>query len=243
MQRVKNSISDYEVQMAKMEQQFLTEEEARDLLAKVPIRPNVEQMVANLERTELETEIVIQNIGISISPNEGEGEKWKHILPEEVYTILEEKVTEIDDIQVSYVEMTLSVEGEEENVHSFVDKIENLERITHIQSYTYTTDEETEEVSANITIRSFYTEDFTPFIEEIEEFELDYEFNSTKIKSYLDATAKKEAEESTEGTSTEGTSGGTNTVTNSTIFSFSITPPEGPLTIYPSFVTVTNTSL
>jgi len=200
LQRLNHTLLTYEEQIAKSEKQTLTIAEAEGLLAKVPLRPDVEQMVADLERTEIETEIVIDSISIHVVPNEieTENQKWIHLLPEDLYMRFEGDIANLENLQVSYVEMTLSLQGTEENIHTFVDEMEQLDRIIHVQHYAYETQTDSEEVLGNLTIRAFYTEDFSPFIEETKEFDLDYEFDSTKIREYLEKAANIETEAATE---------------------------------------------
>lgn len=200
LQRINQTLITYEKQITQSEKQTLTVAETEALLARVPLRPDVEQMVADLERTEIETEIVIDSISIQVVPNEVETEnqKWTHVLPEDLYVKVEEEVSDLDHLQVSYVEMTLTLQGTEENIHTFVDQLEQLERIIHVQHYSYETQTDSEDVLGSLSIRAFYTEEFSPFMEETKGFELNYEFDSTKIRAYLEQATKTETATATE---------------------------------------------
>ncbi len=62
---------------------------------------------------------------------------WEQILPNETLDLLKEKMVNVSNLKVSYVEMVIDLNGEEEDVHTFVDRLENLKRIIHVQSYDY----------------------------------------------------------------------------------------------------------
>ncbi|ARK31600.1 hypothetical protein [Halalkalibacter krulwichiae] len=197
LQRITNSLQTYQQHLDNSEKQKLSDEEESKLLALIPLRPDIEQMVADLERTELDTDVVIERIDIEVSPLEApfdeetdaevdQNQSWRHLFSEELYASLEEEVTELEHINLAYVELVLSILGEEDDLHSFVDEIEQLDRIVHIQNYSYVVAEDSNHVEGVLTLRAFYSEDFSPFMEETKEFELDYQFDSAWIKSYLE---------------------------------------------------------
>ncbi|WP_100405001.1 hypothetical protein [Bacillus solitudinis] len=186
---VNNEITTLETTLASLVPDTLSEGEKQQLTESVSIKPEVEQMIAELEKTEIDAEVVIENISVSVLPNVNEQEKWRHIFSEELYEPLQEKVVEVEDLTVSYVEMVINVSGLIDNVHWFVREVENLQKTVHVQSYTFGLDSENRErANAILTLRTFYSSEFAPFIEYQEDFELDYEFDSGKIKRYVTET-------------------------------------------------------
>jgi Tfp pilus assembly protein PilO len=208
--RVEEDAFFYQQELNKLQPQKFTEEEQQQLVRRIPTRPNVEELIKDIERTELDTGIVIENIGFNISPNELNVEKeqqppsetpetdsnelvqhstitsWQHIFPSEIYELLKEKLAVVNDITLSFVEITIDVNGYVEDVKEFADKLENLTRIIYIQKYDYIINEEQDNrLEGIITIRAFYSEDFNQFIDEDREFKLDYEFSPDKIKEYI----------------------------------------------------------
>ena len=94
-------------------------------------------------------------------------------------------MVDVSDLKVSYVEMVIDLNGEEEDVHSFVDRLEDLKRIIHVQSYDYSINEERDNrLEGILTIRAFYSENFAQFINAESDFKLDYTFDPAKIKRY-----------------------------------------------------------
>ncbi|WP_088103712.1 hypothetical protein [Halalkalibacter urbisdiaboli] len=183
---IEQEVSALDSTLASLESESLSAVEKQRLLTSVPLKPNVEEIIADLERTEMATDIVIDDISISIEPNAYEEEKWRHILPEDLYERLQERMAKIEDLTVSYVELTINVNGLEDNIHWFVQELEHLERTIHVQNYTFGLESEKEDrANANITIRTFYSEDFVPFVENDDVFELDYEFDADLIKRYV----------------------------------------------------------
>ena len=93
----------------------------------------------------------------------------------------------MSDLNVSYVEMVIDLNGEVEDVNTFVNRLENLKRIIHVQSYDYSINEEkNNRLEGILTIRAFYSEDFAQFINAESDFKLDYTFDPTKIKRYIE---------------------------------------------------------
>ncbi|MFN7251639.1 MAG: hypothetical protein ACK4M9_12710 [Anaerobacillus sp.] len=186
-----------------LEVNILTPDEQKKLLSSIPIRPNVEQIIADLERTELETGAVIESLGFIITNSASEvnsteqqtvTDNWVTILPEAVHQIFTDKILPIKDISVSYVEIDVSINGEAAAVHSFVSELEKLERVVHVQSYNYSEENEEEEtrLTGSITFRVFFFEDFAEFITDDRSFQLDYEFDPSKIKRYIPSTESAE---------------------------------------------------
>ena len=101
--------------------------------------------------------------------------------------VLKEKFVDVSDLNVSYVEMVIDLNGEVEDVNTFVNQLENLKRIIHVQSYDYSINEEkNNRLEGILTIRAFYSEDFAKFINAESDFKLDYTFDPTKIKRYIE---------------------------------------------------------
>jgi Tfp pilus assembly protein PilO len=231
LKRIDQDILFYQQELTKLEPKKFTEEEKLLLEGSIPARPNVEEIIKDLEKAELETKIVIESIGVSIHPNElviGENQlpdvngggnetppdtgtpveetasdtstaqetelvqnqdfiAWEHILPSETLETVKEKLAEIRDITVSYVELAINVNGKVEDVNTFINELEQLKRVIHIQNYDYTINEEKENrLEGIITIRGFYSEDFADFITEESDFALDYEFAPDKLNRYLE---------------------------------------------------------
>ena len=173
-------------------------------------------MIKELEKTEIKTGAVIDNVAISIFPNEAvsqentdvqaaaEGQEnqetsaetaqqqiansWSHVLPEETIKLLneKEKLTQVNDLSVSYVELVIDVNGEVKNVEKFIQELESFKRITHVQGFDYTINEENGRLEGVLTIRAFYSKDFENVINEDGEFQLDYDFAPSKIKHYIE---------------------------------------------------------
>ncbi|MFV8828752.1 SPOR domain-containing protein [Alkalihalobacterium sp. APHAB7] len=211
LHRIQTDIAHYETQISKLTAQSLTPLQKKTLLDRVPMRPNVEQVIADLERTELDTGAVIDSVSISIHPseaqeNEGQDtQSWRNILDEDLYSLLETQVADVNGLHVSYIEMSISMNGKEEDVHSFIEEVEKLKRIIHVQSYDYSLDSETERVQASATLRAFYCEDFLEFIEDAVDFKLDYNFDPSKLNRYIEVSP--EISSGSEGLNETGTNG------------------------------------
>ena len=218
--RVQEDTSFYQQKLQQLKPQTFTDAEKLVLVGSIPNKPNVEEMIKDLEKTELETGVAIENMTISINPNGSEDEaaqqntqaaaetqgnqaieanseqatqsppeqgpsNWESILPKETLEVLKDAQVHLDDLHVSYVEMVINFNGEESDVHTFVGLLENLQRIIHIQNYDYSINEEKDNrLEGTLTIRAFYSEDFAKFIQGDSEFELDYQFDPSKLKRY-----------------------------------------------------------
>ncbi|WP_102274402.1 hypothetical protein [Cytobacillus massiliigabonensis] len=227
LNRINEDASFYEQAINKLESQVFTDEEKQQLLASIPVRPNVEELIKDIERTELETGAVIDSVTFNLNSgnpsglenrqnsemdaetpaeesqniNEEqvngtiqnlEGNDWDQLLPAELLAILKEKYPDLYNLDISYIEMMIDVNGEVEDVNRFVSGLENLKRTTHIQTYEYSINEEKENrLEGIVTIRAFYSQDFANFIDDDTKFELDYEFDPRKIKRYIDLEASK----------------------------------------------------
>ncbi|MEB1807661.1 MAG: SPOR domain-containing protein [Bacillaceae bacterium] len=214
LHRIQTDIAHYQTQISKLTVQSLTPLQKKTLLDRVPMRPNVEQVIADLERTELDTGAVIDSVSISIHPserseaqeNEGQDvQSWRNILDEDLYSLLETQVADVNALHVSSIELSISMNGKEADVHSFIEEVEKLKRIIHVQSYDYSLDSETERLQASATLRAFYCEDFLAFIEDVGDFKLDYNFDPNKLNRYIEVTP--EISSGSEGPNEMGTNG------------------------------------
>jgi len=223
LNKIEEDVSFYQQQLAALQPLKFTEEEKQLLVGSIPAKPNVEEIIRDLEKKEIETGIVIESAGFKLFPNEiieeqaqsqpeasepaGETppetteaqqenppptevpSSWEHIFPPELFELVKDKLTEVKDITVSYVEITIDLNGNVEDVNRFIDEIEHLQRIIHVQNYDYSINEEKDNRSEGIlTIRAFYSDDFVEFIKDETEFALDYEFSPEDINRYLDLT-------------------------------------------------------
>lgn len=223
LNRIEEDVSFYQQKLADLKPQNFTEEEKQLLVGSIPAQPNVEGIIRDLEKTEVETGIVIESAGFKLYPNEINIEQpqeqseasepaaetdsetieteqenspepegpssWEHIFPLEIFDLIKDKLTGITDITVSFVEITIDLNGNVEDVNQFIDQLEHLPRIIHVQSYDYSINEEQDNRAEGIlTIRAFYSDNFVEFVEDETEFALDYEFSPDNINRYLDLT-------------------------------------------------------
>lgn len=213
LNRINDDVSFYQSHLNELTPQTFTDQEKDLLIGKVPVTPNVEEVVKDLEKTEIKTGAVIDNVAISIHQNEvnqvgqpeantetqegnAEGEpatpqgpnRWSHILPEETLKLLEdkEKLKDVNDLTVSYAEFAIDVNGKIKDIEKFLQEIESFKRITHVQGFDYSINEENGRLEGILTIRAFYSKDFENLINEDGEFRLDYDFAPSKIKRYIE---------------------------------------------------------
>ena len=213
LNRINDDVSFYQNHLNELTPQTFTDQEKDLLIGKVPATPNVEEVVKDLEKTEIKTGAVIDNVAISIHQNEvnqvgqsevnpeaqegnADGEpatpqgpnRWSHILPEETLKLLEEKekLKDVNDLTISYVELAIDVNGKVKDIEQFLQEIESFKRITHVQGFDYTINEENGRLEGVLTIRAFYSKDFENVINEDGEFQLDYDFAPSKIKRYIE---------------------------------------------------------
>ena len=220
LNRINEDVSFYQERINQLSRQTFSDEEMELLVGSVPATPNVEDLIKELEKTEIETGAVIDNVSISLYQNESnvndgataENENnqaeteaqetalqtdpqqgvnsWPHIFPEETLNLLneKEKLVDINKLTVSYVELVIDINGKVRDIDKFVRELENFKRIIHVQEFDYTINEENGRLEGAITIRAFYSEDFEEFINEKGEFQLDYVFDPSKIKRYIEPT-------------------------------------------------------
>ncbi|NEY73050.1 hypothetical protein [Bacillus mesophilus] len=172
LSKVEVAVADYEKLLSQLQPQALTDEEKKTLLEAIPIRPNIEQMIADLEQMELGTGAFIESIGFSHSQdtantnaqtNTVDENQWMQLFPADVYTILEKEINEVKEVSISYLDVAINISGEEINLNQFINGLEELPRVIHIQNYSYVRDEE-DQLAAVITARVFYSEDFKELI-------------------------------------------------------------------------------
>ena len=70
LNRINDDVSFYQNHLNQLTEQTFTDEEKVLLVGSVPVSPNVEEMIKEFEKTEIKTGAVIDNIAISIIPNE-----------------------------------------------------------------------------------------------------------------------------------------------------------------------------
>ena len=70
LNRINDDVSFYQNHLNELTPQTFTDQEKDLLIGKVPATPNVEEVVKDLEKTEIKTGAVIDNVTISIHQNE-----------------------------------------------------------------------------------------------------------------------------------------------------------------------------
>ncbi|MED3623671.1 hypothetical protein [Neobacillus thermocopriae] len=203
LNRIKSDFSYYQQSIKSLQPNSFSDEEKELLIGSIPSKPYIEEIIKDLERTELENEVVIENISYNLNENrlsddEAVGkteeetrksgkENWENILSQDVMKKFKEQIEKVEDLPISFVELTIDVNGEAEKVNQFVSQLENLKRIIHVQSYEYKINKEKDNrLEGIVTIRAFYSEKLAEFIDEKMDFELDYEFDPQKVKRYVD---------------------------------------------------------
>ncbi|MDT8859515.1 hypothetical protein N0O92_04660 [Alkalihalobacillus sp. MEB130] len=154
----------------------------------VPPRAHVEQLIADLERIEHSANVTVSNLTISLLSNDVEEQSgiqesqieelnqsqlneldhkdyrmWEGIFSNDVITAMSSELEEIHHLTLSPVDVNVQFTGDEEAVTLFVEEVENMRRAVHIQNFTYTTNNS--QLTANVWIRAYYSEDFEEFIE------------------------------------------------------------------------------
>lgn len=185
LKRINADIAFYQQATNKLKPKKFTSRETSLLIGNIPSRPYVEGIINDLVRTETETGVVIENISSVIYPNgvsEGEDPSrgkgkiqpvqnknngnWENILPDGTLKKLKKQMTKIDNIHVSFVELVINVNGEVASMNNFVNQLEALNRVIHVQSYEYSVNKEQgSRLEAVVTIRAFYSKDFANLID------------------------------------------------------------------------------
>jgi len=178
LQRVEADTTSYEKVLQSLEPQSMTEAEKQELFQGIPGRPNLEQVIKDIEKTEGETGTSVSNISFLTESDEEtqaevttttdgtvEQNQWSTLFPESIYKLLEERVGEVKEFTVSYNEVQISLNGSDEDINEFVDKLEQLPRVFHIQNVTYSLNSENGNMDATISARVFYCEAFQQILE------------------------------------------------------------------------------
>ncbi|MGI8387497.1 hypothetical protein [Robertmurraya sp. P23] len=178
LQRIKADASSYEKVLQSLEPQTMTEAEKQELIEGIPGRPNIEQVIKDIEKTEGETGTSVSSISFQTeSEEEAQAEaatstegtvdqdQWSKVFPESIYKLLEERVSEVKEFTVSYIDVQISLNGSEEDINVFVDKLEKMARVFHIQNVMYSLNSEKGNMDATVSARVFYCEAFQAIIE------------------------------------------------------------------------------
>jgi len=178
LQRIEADISGFEKVLQSLEPQTMTEVEKQELFQGIPGRPNIEQVIKDIEKTEGETGTSVSNISFQTESKEEaqaevatstegtvEQDQWSSLFPESIYKLLEERVSEVKEFTVSFKDVQISLNGNEEDINTFVDKLEKMPRVFHIQNVTYSLNTEKGNMDASVSARVFYCEAFQQVLE------------------------------------------------------------------------------
>lgn len=178
LQRIEADTTSYEKVLQSLEPQTMTEAEKQELFQGIPGRPNIEQVIKDIEKTEGETGTSVSTISFQTESDEEaqaeatttadgtvEQDQWSTLFPESIYKLLEERVSEVKEFTVSYNDVQISLNGSDEDINEFVDKLEQLPRVVHIQNVTYSLNSEKGNMDATISARVFYCEAFQQILE------------------------------------------------------------------------------
>lgn len=173
LQRIETETSSYEKVLQSLEPQTMTEAEKQELFQGIPGSPNIEQVIKDIEKTEGETGTSVSNISFqteseeeaqaeAVTSTEGtvEQDQWSSLFPESIYKLLEERVGEVKEFTVSFNDVQISLNGNEEDINEFVDKLEEMPRVFHIENVTYSLNTEKGNMDASVSARVFYCEAF-----------------------------------------------------------------------------------
>jgi Tfp pilus assembly protein PilO len=177
LQKIEADTSSYEKVLHSLEPQTMTEAEKQELFQGIPGRPNIEQVIKDIEKTEGETGTSVSTISFQTESDEEiqaevtttadgtvEQDQWSTLFPESIYKLLEERVSEVKEFTVSYNDVQISLNGSDEDINEFVDKLEQLPRVFHIQNVTYSLNSEKGNMDATVSARVFYCEAFQQVI-------------------------------------------------------------------------------
>jgi Tfp pilus assembly protein PilO len=178
LQRINTDASSYEKVLQSLEPQTVTEAEKQELIEGIPGRSNLEQVIKAIEKTEGETGTTVSTISFQTESEEEaqaevatssdgtvEQDQWSKVFPESIYKLLEKKVSEVKEFTVSYIDVQISLNGSEEDINQFVNKLETMPRVFHIQNVTYSQNTEKGNMDASVSARVFYCEAFQAIIE------------------------------------------------------------------------------
>lgn len=178
LQKIEADTSSYEKVLQSLEPQTMTEAEKQELFQGIPGRPNIEQVIKDIEQTEGETGTSVSTISFQREPDEDtqaevtttadgtvEQDQWSTLFPESIYKLLEERISEVKEFTVSYNDVQISLNGSDEDINEFVDKLEQLPRVFHLQNVTYSLNSEKGNMDATVSARVFYCEAFQQVLE------------------------------------------------------------------------------
>jgi Tfp pilus assembly protein PilO len=173
LQKIEADTTSYEKVLQSLKPQTMTEAEKQELFQGIPGRPNIEQVIKDIEKTEGETGTSVSNISFqteseeeaqaeAVTSTEGtvEQDQWSKVFPESIYKLLEERVSEVKEFTVSFNDVQISLNGSEEDINEFVDKLEEMPRVFHIENVTYSLNTEKGNMDASVSARVFYCEAF-----------------------------------------------------------------------------------
>lgn len=178
LQKIEADTTSYEKVLQSLDPQTMTEAEKQELFQGIPGRSNIEQVIKDIEKTEGETGTSVSTISFQTESDEEtqaevtttadgtvEQDQWSTLFPESIYKLLEERVSEVKEFTVSYNDMQISLNGSDEDINEFVDKLEQLPRVFHIQDVTYSLNSEKGNMDATVSARVFYCEAFQQVLE------------------------------------------------------------------------------
>lgn len=178
LQKIEADTSSYEKVLQSLEPQTMTEAEKQELFQGIPGRPNIEQVIKDIEQTEGETGTSVSTISFQTESDEDtqaevtttadgtvEQDQWSTLFPESIYKLLEERISEVKEFTVSYNDVQISLNGSDEDINEFVDKLEQLPRVFHLQNVTYSLNSEKGNMDATVSARVFYCEAFQQVLE------------------------------------------------------------------------------
>jgi Tfp pilus assembly protein PilO len=181
LDRIETDTSSYEKVLKTLEPQTLSEAEKQELFQGIPGTPNMDQVIKALEVAEGETGISISNLSFVTGTEEEaeqaeatttttadgavEEDQWSKVFPDSIYKLLEEKVSKVSEFTISFEDVEISLNGDEQNIDEFLDKLEQLPRIYHIQNITYVSNAEKGNMDATVSVRVFYCEAFQEVME------------------------------------------------------------------------------
>lgn len=179
LHRVETDANSYDQLLKTLKPQTVTEAEKQELVEGIPGRPNIEQVIKDIEQTESDTGTSVSNISFQTETDEEsqqevegtsddgtvEQDQWSKVFPESIYKLLEEKVSAVQEFTVSYIDVQISLNGSEDGINQFVDRLENMPRIFHVQNVTYSLNAEKGNMDATVSTRVFYCEAFQEVVE------------------------------------------------------------------------------
>ena len=179
LEKIETDTTSYEKVLKTLEPQKISEAEKQELFQGIPATPNMDQVIKDLEIAEGETGITISNLSFVTGTEEEveqteatttadgtvEQDQWSKVFPDSIYKVLEEKVSKVSEFTISFEDVEISLNGDEQNIDEFLDRLDQLPRIYHIQNITYVSNAEKGNMDVTISARVFYCEAFQEVIE------------------------------------------------------------------------------